>query len=136
GRETKFNNTAADQASVIWSPEGRITQQGFEEKDLLVYRDDINGVTILDYDNEFKKVSSIRDDMDHFAYFTYAENGELATSIDKRNLTTSFSYNEANLLSTITDSLGHQQHFTYNEQFELASISDELGNLTVFGRDL
>src|SRR5207244_3098028 len=62
--------------------------------------------------------------------FTYDNVGNIATLVDERGNTTTFSYDELYRLTSRTDRLGQKSSYSYNATDDLTDYTDRLGHQT------
>jgi len=65
----------------------------------------------------------------------YDAKGNLLSTTDPRNDTTTIAYNSLGQVTSVTDPLTHATSITYNANGQPASVTDALGNITTFEYD-
>ena len=97
------------------------------------------GVSIQFVRDEEGRITQIIDPADHTLNYAYDSAGNLISSADQTNLTTTYQYsdNPLHYLSKVIDPLGHTLVApSYDAQGRLITLSDGLGNVTANSYDL
>ncbi len=130
-RKYDANNRVIQETDAL----GRVTRYGYDDKGNKVFEvDPDNRLTEWDYDPKWNKVTEIRRSLDASTKVTvqrrtyHPTTGNLATSTDANNRTTSYAYNPKGQIETITDARAKVTRFAYNTLGDLVAITDPLGN--------
>ncbi|MEE8062283.1 MAG: Ig-like domain-containing protein, partial [Gemmatimonadales bacterium] len=111
GRATTFTYDAAGNTETITDPDGNVTR--------------------FEYDPTFNKVTKITDVVNQETTFTYdPANGNLLTTTDPLNETTTITYNAFGQPTSVTDPLNNTTTFDFNADGNLITTTDPLGNQT------
>jgi RHS repeat-associated protein len=89
----------------------------------------------LEYDPVTNKITKVTNKGGQITTFVYDQRGNLLSTTNALNETTSFTYNASGLVTSVTDPLGHTSRVEYDAQGNISAQIDPLNNRTTFEYD-
>ena len=133
GQQTKMTRDfTTNQIMEVRDPLNRLTKFTYDAAGNVTSVIDPQGnPTIFEYEPTFNQVTKITDALNQITRFTYDPAiGNLVTTTDPLNHTTTIAYNAFGQPASVTDPLSNTTTFTYDAVGNLETVTDPLGNRT------
>jgi RHS repeat-associated protein len=111
------------------------TRQFDERGNTTVMIDRMGQAIRMEYEPAFNQISKVTDALGRVTTLRYDIHGNLISSTDALNQTTSYTYDAFGELTGITDPLGHATRIEYDAQGNLVATTDALNNQTRYEYD-
>lgn len=131
GQQTKMTRDfTTNQVMEVRDPLNRLTKYTYDAAGNVTSVIDPQGnPTIFEYEPTFNQVTKITDALNQITRFTYDPvTGNLVTTTDPLNQTTTIAYNGFGQPASVTDPLSNTSTFTYDAVGNLETVTDPLGN--------